>query len=99
MAGTGLGDTVFSGFTLKLLEGSGWYSPVMELAQPLAWQRNAGCVAMDGVCFTGKYEHSCTIDQKGCNFDYTALGICKQEAFDADCPYMGGFSNTLCNSG
>lgn len=52
---------------------------------------------MQGFCDKASFEHSCTEGIKGCNFDYSARGICVSgDTFAPNCPYYAGYSNGHC---
>jgi leishmanolysin len=52
MTGSDFPGAVFSVFTFKLLEGSGWYLPNYNYAQPFIWGMGEGCPLEQGACPT-----------------------------------------------
>ncbi|KRX00137.1 hypothetical protein PPERSA_10636 [Pseudocohnilembus persalinus] len=100
MTASDFGDAVFSKFTLNLFRDSGWYEYNESNAQELAWAKGGGCDTMKGLCDKTIPEHTCTVGNQGCSFDYSAAGVCViQDSFAPDCPFYMGYSNGNCQYG
>lgn len=63
MTGSNITGAVFSIFTFKLLEGSGWYLPNYDFAQTYIWGNNEGCSLASGNC-PAKAIEFCDTDTK-----------------------------------
>jgi len=75
-------DTRVSEFFLALLEGTGWYTPDYDMAEPVFWGKGQGCDFLDTKCVdsslnTAFPEHFCTtLDVDMCTFSKEAYAVC-----------------------
>lgn len=84
MCGTKYSSTLFvSGFTMALLEDSGWYQVDYDFAESLPWGHGAGCGFVFGDCVNPKNGKSnfeqywCTSsDDNGCTADHSSIAKC-----------------------
>ncbi len=75
--------TYISGFTLSLLEDSGWYKVDWDYEQPYAFGKNKGCPFFNDDCINKTTKESkypdfwCdTANKKTCTWDLKQLGTC-----------------------
>jgi len=71
-----------SEFTLAFLEGTGWYTPNYEMAEPMTWGKGKGCHFLNTKCIDdeGDIEYPDSfcdeIGKLSCSFDNQAYSIC-----------------------
>lgn len=80
-ASSGYGNEV-SEAIMKMLEGTGWYSPDYTFAEPFIYGKNAGCNYMTDDCIdkttkTANYDTFCDVlGGTKCTFDHKGFGVC-----------------------
>jgi len=89
MTATGKESRRVSEFFLAALEGSGWYTPNYDMAEPLFWGKGKGCDFLNTPCVTkvnGQIQtkfpdHYCTdLEDTECTFTGYSIGFCGTES-------------------
>jgi hypothetical protein len=79
-----------SEFSLALLEGSGWYTPNYDYAEPYFFGQGQGCSFVTGTCSTnnGKFDDYCSTSNRGCAPHGRGGGSCKSDSISDGCKYF-----------
>ena len=94
MTGSSMPDSVFTGFTLALLESSGWYIADYTQSEPFNWGEKEGCAIANAKCNAGL--EFCTSGD-GCSPDYMGIAGCSNsDILTSGCSYWRSFENTIC---
>jgi len=85
MTASTIKDPVFSGFGFSLLADSGWYGVEEKYFEDFQAGKGMGCDWFKS-CFDEKNQSFfCKKDgEEGCNFDYTAVGVCDSFFLEKD---------------
>ena len=88
-------NTVFSRFTLALLDSTGWYVSVdYSYAEPMMWGKGKGCKMLNiSDCSAPEF---CQTTGFSCDFDGTGIGACRTDIFSNNCSYSKYYTNTMC---
>lgn len=99
MTGTFSQNSVFSRFTLALMEDTGWYKVDYSMAEPLVWGKNLGCLFAKNSCkawmganggsiepFCDKMMGASSSLKTGCTEDRTAVALCNLKEFTSALP-------------
>lgn len=101
MTANPIGEDVFSNFTLKLMESTGWYMPNYTMAQPLIWGKGEGCDFLNADCPLNSKEF-CKNNNNNyltCAYDYSGIATCfNQDQFSPNCPYWRSYTNDICKN-
>jgi hypothetical protein len=76
-----------SEFSLALLEGSGWYIPNYEYADPYFFGKGQGCTFVTGTCSASKFDEYCTGSSRGCAPTGRGGGYCQSDSLSDGCRY------------
>mmetsp|Transcript_37905 Transcript_37905/g.33924 ORF Transcript_37905/g.33924 Transcript_37905/m.33924 type:complete len:267 (-) Transcript_37905:1031-1831(-) len=82
MTASEIDDARMSAFTLAFLEGTGWYTPDYDMAEPMNWGKNQGCEFYEGPCISGsgpssEFDEFCVpMEQVGCTWTRAAQAYC-----------------------
>jgi leishmanolysin len=99
MTASTIKDQVFSGFGFSLLADSGWYGISEEFFEDFQAGRGMGCDWF-GSCHKEQNSQMFCKEEGavGCNWDYTAVGICSDFFLTADqCRQIQPYDNFNCN--
>ena len=89
MVGDQVANPVLSGFTLKLLEDSGWYKINYSMQEPIFWEKGVGCTVLSGQC--SQHRQTCkNSGDEGCFYDYTFQARCSKGQFTNGCVFFTG---------
>lgn len=89
-------NTVFSRFTLALLDSTGWYVSVdYSYAEPMIWGKGKGCKMLN-VSDCSASSEFCQTTGFSCDFDGTGIGACRTDIFSNNCSYSKYYTNTMC---
>lgn len=88
-----------SDFTLILAESSGWYMVDHTKIGPYAFGKSKGCNFLKNSCTNSPLfsEYCSTLNDLGCQEDYTSFGSCSKNTFSRSCQTMDGGSAYMCN--
>jgi len=80
----------YSAFTLAMLEGSGWYAPNYDMADPYWFGQGQGCAFLNQSCSsTGfDYEEFCTGSSRGCTIQGRSGGFCGSDTRTGGCRFV-----------
>lgn len=95
MTASPISGNVFSTFTYKLLEGSGWYLPDYDFVKPYTWGINEGCEIASGSCPVDSKEF-CDSTSSQCSFDYMGPAYCNSDDLSDGCKYWSEFMDFDC---
>lgn len=110
MTATGKESRRVSEFFLAVLEGSGWYTPNYEMAEPMFWGKGKGCAFLTSPCMSasnGQFvtqfpDHYCTeLRESDCTFTGFSIGFCgtDQNVANTSMPpafnYFGNFTEMV----
>lgn len=110
MTATGKESRRVSEFFLAVLEGSGWYTPNYDMAEPMIWGRGKGCDFLNTPCVsmsngqiqTKFPDHYCNdLRDSDCTFTGFSIGFCgtEQNVVNTSMPsafnYFGNFSEMI----
>jgi len=77
-----------SEFSLALLEGSGWYIPNYDYADPYFYGKDQGCTFVTGTCSSSKFnEEYCSGSSRGCAPHGRGGGYCQSDSISDGCRY------------
>jgi len=90
MASGGLFDRRVSEFSLALLEGSGWYVPDYNYAEPFYYGRGQGCGFVNEKCGASKaaFSEFCTGSSRSCSPQGRSGGKCSSDSKADGCKYV-----------
>jgi hypothetical protein len=89
-------NSVFSRFTLALLDSTGWYPTVdYKYAEPMTWGKGKGCRMLDSSDCSARSEF-CPSSGFSCDYDGTGIGACRTDTFSNNCSYIKHYTNTMC---
>jgi hypothetical protein len=90
MASGGLYGRRVSDFSLALLEGSGWYSPNYDYAEPFYYGKGQGCSFVNDKCSSSKASFSefCTGSSRSCAPQGRSGGKCSSDSKADGCKYV-----------
>jgi leishmanolysin len=76
-------------FTLALLEGSGWYIPDYNYAEPYFFGQGQGCSFISSTCSssTAKFDEYCVGSNRGCAPHGRGGGRCSSDSISDSCRY------------
>lgn len=75
-----------SEFTLAVLEGTGWYVPNYEYAEPFFFGQGQGCSFLSSTCSgTPKFDEYCTGSNRGCTLYGRGGGSCVTSSLLENC--------------
>ena len=79
-----------SEFSLALLEGSGWYVPDYNYAEPYFFGQGQGCTFISGSCSNqeSNFEEFCTGKSRGCSPQGISGGSCYNDPSANGCKYF-----------
>lgn len=94
MTGIYTQNSAFSRLTLALMEDTGWYKVNYDMAQPLRWGKNLGCIFAKNSCKAWMDTHGKNLDpfcnetrkESGCSEDRTAVAMCNLKEFNQALP-------------
>lgn len=92
------GKPVLSGFTLALLQDSGWYKTDLNMTESLEWGHNAGCEFLNKMCDNSFAEYCQVKDTLSCSSDFTSKLLCQSSIFSDTCLINEHISGMICNS-
>lgn len=78
-----------SGFTLALLEDSGWYSPEYLLKEQFSFGKQSGCTIPT-------VPECAEIFSQGCSMDFKSKGFCRKDMFASGVQTMVAIPDGLC---
>jgi len=84
-SGSILGRRV-SELSLAMLEGSGWYTPNYDYAEPFFFGQGQGCSFVTGSTCTN-YDEFCSGSSKGCSPTGRGGGYCSSDSISDGCKY------------
>jgi len=76
-------------FSFALLEGSGWYVPDYNYAEPYFFGKGQGCSFITGTCSSSSssFDDYCTGSSKGCTPHGRGGGYCQSDSLSDNCRY------------
>jgi len=77
-------------FSLALLEGSGWYLPDYNYAEPYFYGKGQGCSFVTTACSSGssKFDEFCTGSSRGCSPTGRGGGNCRSDSIMDGCKFI-----------
>jgi hypothetical protein len=89
-----------SEFSLALLEGSGWYIPDYNYADPFFFGKGQGCGFVNGKCSStsSQFDEYCTGSARGCAPHGRAGGYCKSDSISDNCRYYSPNADYDCEN-
>lgn len=99
MTASTIKDQVFSGFGFSLLRDSGWYGVNEKFFEDFQAGKGMGCDWFKSCHAKQNKQMFCYKDgEMGCNWDYTAVGMCDPFFLEADdCSMIQPYENFYCN--
>lgn len=109
MTASTLQDVRISQFSLAFLEGTGWYKPDYNMAEPTTWGKGKECAFLDSPCVdsatkTNNFEEFCSpLKKMTCSWTGRGAGVCGtskmnvNSALNPAVNYWG--NNTIVNDG
>jgi hypothetical protein len=93
-------DMQVTEFTLALLEGTGWYIPDYNYADPYWFGKGAGCKFIDTSCTSTGFnvQDFCTGSSMGCTNTGRGGGICKDDTRSDSCKFVHPSVNYDCEN-
>jgi leishmanolysin len=90
MSSGGIFGRRVSEFSLGLLEGSGWYVPNYDYAEPYFFGQGQGCDFIDQKCSSSKaiFDEFCTGSSRGCAPQGRSGGKCASDSKANGCKYF-----------
>jgi len=89
-----------SQFSLAMLEGSGWYAPNYNYAEPYSFGQGEGCGFLFDSCSNSNfnYDEFCKGSQRGCTFQGRGGGACTSDTRSGGCRYQTASQNFDCEN-
>jgi len=89
-----------SEFGLAMLEGSGWYAPNYDYAEPYFFGQGEGCGFLFDSCSNSNFnfDEFCKTPQRGCTFQGRGGGSCTSDTRSAGCKYHTANENFDCQN-
>jgi len=89
-----------SEFGLAMLEGSGWYLPDYDYAEPYFFGQGEGCGFLFDTCSNSNfnYDEFCKTNTRGCTFQGRGGGACTSDTRSAGCKYHTATENFDCEN-
>jgi len=89
-----------SEFALAMLEGSGWYAPNYDYAEPYFFGQGEGCGFLFDSCTSSSfnYDEFCETTSVGCTFQGRGGGRCTSDTRSAGCRYYTANANLDCQN-
>ena len=88
-----------SEFSLALLEGSGWYVPNYDYAEPFFFGQGQGCNFVTATSSSAsKYDEYCTQSGRGCANTGVGGGTCQSDARSGGLKYINPVDDYLCDN-
>jgi leishmanolysin len=100
MASGGIFGRRVSEFTLALLEGSGWYAPNYNYAEPYFFGKGQGCNFLNQKCSSSKayFTEFCTGSSRGCAPQGRSGGKCASDSKANSCKYIDPDTDYDCDN-
>ena len=92
------GNPSLSGFTLNLLEDSGWYKINFDLQENFLWGKNKGCDFFYNCDNNTNLEFCQNESEISCSENYEFKTVCAFSSFSNDCLYKEFVTGYKCNS-
>jgi len=100
MCSGGIYSRRVSEFSLAFLEGSGWYVPDYDYAEPYYFGRGQGCGFLTGPSSSAtKYSEFCKGNSRGCSPQGNSGGFCYNDAKTNGFRYVNPSKNYHCENG
>jgi len=96
-----LSGAKLSEFTLAALEGSGWYSPDYNYAEPYHFGAGQGCGFVTGSCSSAnsRFDEFCSSnEERGCSYTGRGGGKCRSDANSDGCKFYNPSINFDCEN-
>jgi hypothetical protein len=100
MASGGIYGRRVSEFSLALLEGSGWYAPNYDYAEPYFFGKGKGCDFLNQKCSSSKayFDEFCTGSSRGCAPHGRSGGKCSSDSKSNGCKYVDPDTDYDCDN-
>jgi hypothetical protein len=98
-SGSVYGERV-SEFTLALLEGTGWYIPDYNYAEPFFIGKGKGCNFINNVCSSSNpaFSEYCSGSGRGCTSIGRGGGNCWSDSLAENCKFVFPFTDNDCDN-
>jgi hypothetical protein len=87
MTSGSIADRRISEMTLALLEGSGWYAPDYNYAEPFFFGKGQGCSFVTGSSCSNSFDEFCSGSSRGCSPTGRSGGFCNSDPISDGCKY------------
>ena len=87
-----------SEFTLALLEGSGWYVPDYNYADPYFFGKGQGCGFLTGKCSSSSFGEFCSSSSRGCSNPGRGGATCRDDSRSDGCKFFHPDDNYDCEN-
>jgi len=90
----------YSEFSLAMLEGSGWYVPNYNYAEPFFFGQGQGCTFLTGSCSSNnaRFDDFCNNGARGCAPQGITGGTCRSDTRSDNCKFIQADVNYDCQN-